>query len=520
MYIKFDFIPLDEKPEHPNERLYLADLDLGYKYYRVSEVFEHTPTDIVVGEWVEMVVSEIYIHTRRNGIPSDFTTDTLFRTSSSPTSYVNEWVVRSTSEMDSLPLDLIVLPELRPDVAEALDTITAMVMEFAAENGISDQRAERAMDYRSGAYLAIVDYIEEQMKAAQRFSAGRMTIEQMRNRVYDLQNQLDDDLRVLSLYDKVVPPPIREFLTQIRISYSSDGRGINDISLADSVTGTSGDDFIIGGRGDTVYYDGKGDDIIFAGDGHSVIHQGPGDNFFVGGTGFTQLDFSNRPGRVRVDSDAGTVNDENVFYRMAVIGGPKNDRIIGIETGSWLEGGDGNDLLVGQDSRDHLIGNAGNDRINAGGGDDVIEGGDGNDKLRGGSGFDLITGGDGNDVIIGGDKNDTIYGGAGNDFIKGDQGEDRIYGGPGNDRLTGGANRDQFYFEADGGVDRITDFEPNFDSIRLPRHQFDQDDISFKTLKNGDIVIKAPGLTIVLDDSADLHPSMGWFHFYIDPTAA
>ena len=74
-----------------------------------------------------------------------------------------------------------------------------------------------------------------------------------------------------------------------------------------------------------------------------------------------------------------------------------------------------------------------------------------------------LNGSDGKDIIFGGNKSDELFGGAGDDIIS---------GGAGRDILTGGAGKDTFafFFDADtssADIDRITDFNPNQDKIRL-----------------------------------------------------
>ncbi|MFC5772266.1 CAP domain-containing protein [Thauera sinica] len=73
------------------------------------------------------------------------------------------------------------------------------------------------------------------------------------------------------------------------------------------------------------------------------------------------------------------------------------------------------------------------------------------------------------DVILGLGGADKLYGNAGNDTLDGGAGNDTLWGGAGSDVLTGGAGADIFVFDAifAGAVDRITDFSPIDDTIRL-----------------------------------------------------
>lgn len=107
---------------------------------------------------------------------------------------------------------------------------------------------------------------------------------------------------------------------------------------------------------------------------------------------------------------------------------------------------------------DDITGNHVKNWIKAGNGEDTIYGGGGNDNLNGNHQADLIYGNGGND---------TLRGGGGKDILIGGIGDDTLMGGIGRDKLTGGAGADTFVFKDGWAVDRITDFEDDFDTIRL-----------------------------------------------------
>lgn len=146
-----------------------------------------------------------------------------------------------------------------------------------------------------------------------------------------------------------------------------------------------------------------------------------------------------------------------------LIGGPRTEQYDGGAGNDALFGGDGNDTLNGHDGANVLQGNGGDDNLRAGSGADTIYGGQGadiifsgvglageaGDFVNGNKGDDSISGGAGNDILLGGQGNDLILGGAGNDYLSGDRGDDR---------LDGGAGADIFHAVADGGTDRIDDF--------------------------------------------------------------
>lgn len=92
-----------------------------------------------------------------------------------------------------------------------------------------------------------------------------------------------------------------------------------------------------------------------------------------------------------------------------------------------------------------------------------------NNTLAGGTANDVIQGLAGNDSLAGNAGNDRLDGGVGADRLSGGGGNDTLVGGVGNDTLTGGAGLDQFVFDQAllGNVDRITDFNPLYDTIML-----------------------------------------------------
>lgn len=130
-----------------------------------------------------------------------------------------------------------------------------------------------------------------------------------------------------------------------------------------------------------------------------------------------------------------------------------------------LHGQDGNDTLYGGQNRDVLHGQNGNDTLYGGSGVDVLRGGSGSDFLFGDSGADTLYGGGGSDTMTGGTHNDELFGGNGRDTLFGGNGDDIINGGSGDDTLTGGNGGDVFIFGNSDGENRITDFDPEVDTL-------------------------------------------------------
>ena len=171
-----------------------------------------------------------------------------------------------------------------------------------------------------------------------------------------------------------------------------------------------------------------------------------------------------------------------------------------------LLGTDGKDLIDGLAGNDRIRGAAGNGTLIGGDGDDVITGGLGNARILGGNGRDILRGEDNNnsvldasadDQIFGGSGDDLLFGGSGNDLILGDAGDDLLWGGVGNDRLTidtqSSSGRNTFVLTANGGTDRITDFQVGVDSIGLSG--IDANRLSF----DGNSILLGNSVLAVLD---------------------
>lgn len=101
----------------------------------------------------------------------------------------------------------------------------------------------------------------------------------------------------------------------------------------------------------------------------------------------------------------------------------------------------------------------------------------------------VVIGADKDDRLNGAEGPDILFGLSGDDAINAGPGADYISGGPGDDVLTGGGGADIFAFSnIDNGVDRITDFDPLEDQIR----------IDFET--KIDVIDSRDGARIAFDD--------------------
>lgn len=81
--------------------------------------------------------------------------------------------------------------------------------------------------------------------------------------------------------------------------------------------------------------------------------------------------------------------------------------------------------------------------------------------------FERLQAGDGADILVGNGLANQIFGGRGSDRISGGGGNDLLAGERGNDTLAGGSGADQFEFRRSFGLDRITDWTNDVDTLRL-----------------------------------------------------
>lgn len=170
-----------------------------------------------------------------------------------------------------------------------------------------------------------------------------------------------------------------------------------------TITGTSGNDWLLGTNGDDVIIGGQGNDVIYGYDGDDVICGGRGDDEIFAGTG-----------------------------------------------ADVLRGEQGADLIDGENDDDDIDGGLGNDALHGGLGHDVVEGGDGDDTLFGDTGFFVLSGNDddtlrgatGDHEIDGEDGDDLLEGGDGTDILEGDLGADTLDGNDDTDWCDGGADSD------------------------------------------------------------------------------
>lgn len=188
-------------------------------------------------------------------------------------------------------------------------------------------------------------------------------------------------------------------------------------ACADDIKGLGGSDIIDGRAGDDYIDGGAGDDHIMGGSGNDILHGGEGNDIIFGGAG----------------------NDQ-------ISGGAGDDRLFG---------DDGDDTIFGDDGNDQIHGGNGNDVLFGGAGNDLVYGDAGDDKIEGEAGDDILAGGDGDDVVSGGDGNDRIEGGTGADLLLDGTGRDTVSGGEGDDHVVVALDGDQDIYDGGAGTDTL-----------------------------------------------------------------
>jgi Ca2+-binding RTX toxin-like protein len=216
----------------------------------------------------------------------------------------------------------------------------------------------------------------------------------------------------------------------------------------DSLVGSARDELIEGLAGNDSLKGGGGSDMLLGGSGDDAVYSGPGNDTLDGGDGYDYLYFSEATAAVFIDLRSGRASggagSDTITGFELVFGSAFNDRFTGNDQAVGFLGGDGNDTITGGAGNDHLEGN---------GGDDVIDGGDGVDTTAyysaafavvvdlgagtasGGLGRDRLTS---IENVVGSVFGDTLTGSAGDNRIEGSDGDDRLVATAGNDVLDGG----------------------------------------------------------------------------------
>lgn len=169
---------------------------------------------------------------------------------------------------------------------------------------------------------------------------------------------------------------------------SSRGEGRDDLKSLENVFGSPQDDVLAGTNGANEFIGGvSGDDEIVGRRGNDAIFRYYGAGTINGGRGRDTV-FYAFPGTI--DLPSGTA-----------IGTDFSDSLAGAEN---VIGAGGRHVIVGDDASNELQGGGGRDAIKGGAADDMISGGGGDDLLTGGDGADEISGGGGEDTCLEGES--------------------------------------------------------------------------------------------------------------------
>ncbi len=261
-------------------------------------------------------------------------------------------------------------------------------------------------------------------------------------------------------------------------------------------------------------------------------------------------------------------------------GGTGEDVLYGKDMNDDVSGGTGNDTQWGGYGNDVLSGNDGNDQLNGEQDNDYLDGGAGNDTLDGGVGLDTLIGGAGNDTyylgydavdvindgglssdvdtvimpyqlnkytlptgiengtispgtqtssligntsdnrLVGNDGKNTLGGAVGRDSLFAGNGNDVLDGGVDSDTLTGGKGKDSFVFDSSlssTNVDKITDFKPIDDTIKLDNQIFTQ--LTGLGVLNADFFVKGAN-ALAPNDYVIYNPATGTVIYDSDGSGA
>ncbi|MFY9292187.1 MAG: calcium-binding protein [Methylorubrum rhodinum] len=293
----------------------------------------------------------------------------------------------------------------------------------------------------------------------------------------------DDSYIVDSLRDRIVEAKgggaDAVFAT---VSYAlAAGQEIETLQLLSSTGSASlnltGNEFAqtLRGNGGANVLDGKGGaDTLYGGGGSDTYAVDTlNDRVFEAKGGGTDL-------VVATASWALAAGQEVEIVQLASTTGTKAFNLTGNEFGQTLRGNAGNNVLDGRGGADTMAGLAGNDTYDVDNARDVVveARGAGSDTVVASNSYALAAGQEIEAFRFATTVGERSLDLTGNEFgqsLTGSLGDNVLDGRLGSDVLTGGRGQDAFLFSTAGGtgnVDRITDFAPVDDTIRLAKSIF------------------------------------------------
>jgi len=267
----------------------------------------------------------------------------------------------------------------------------------------------------------------------------------------------------------------------------------------DTITGTSGTNWIESGAGNDRVSAGSGSDVVLLGDGNDYVRVGGGKESFFGGDGKDYISYYDSANGVTVnlatDAVSGSWASNDIISDFESVSGSRTgaDKITGTSGANTIKTYGGNDKVYAGGGSDKVELGSGNDYVRVGGGKETFDGGSGTDYISyydsaNGIRIDLrddeVSGSwavndtikdfesaagsrTGDDVMLGTNGANTLRGYGGDDNLYGRSGADKLYGGAGQDfmdggggagtdLLYGGADADIFHFDRGEGVDLRT----------------------------------------------------------------
>jgi len=188
---------------------------------------------------------------------------------------------------------------------------------------------------------------------------------------------------------------------------------------ADTLTGTTAFDLLLGGLGNDTIATAGGQDIVLAGLGDDLIQVASGTAVVNGGGGSDTVSLEAGDWFIALPQLDGTTKVFNTETGEIVTLTDVEFLKIGSETIAFKAGTDSADTLTGTATNDFIRGLDGNDLITSGAGNDWVSGGAGSDTVETGAGNDTI---DERNVVTGGESGsdtvgNTVDAGEGNDII-------------------------------------------------------------------------------------------------------
>ncbi|WP_430015870.1 hypothetical protein RVR34_10125 [Microcystis aeruginosa FBCC-A68] len=236
---------------------------------------------------------------------------------------------------------------------------------------------------------------------------------------------------------------------------------VNQVTEGILITGTSGNNNLVGGDGNDTLQGLAGNDTLNGGLGSDSLEGGNGNDVY----------YVDSSGELVLETVTGSTGGTDLVYASVSYTLPNLVENLTL-TGNSAINGTGNTLnntIIGNNGNNYLLGDAGNDTLDGKAGVDTLDGGAGNDTYTIDNVNDVIIDSAGTDTVIapfsytlaaglenltltgngnlngtGNTLNNTIIGNNGNNYLLGDAGNDKLDGKAGVDTLDGGAGNDTY----------------------------------------------------------------------------